>query len=525
MPDPARSPNAQGRLRAWFWRLRTGTKAFLILSVALLPLAIIGVAAVLQTTRASGEVARAQLRIAAAESARRLAIELNGDLTALRSAMATLTSDPLDTPACARLTGTFAAQYAQGTRFGIVDGTGKLLCGNTVDARILAPAAGEALVRIVDDRGLLMAIGGPREARANVFFPTGFLDTISRPGVDLVEPGTRLTDDGGELILRSHPNDGPLQRLQRVITPIGVGALTLEVEQPVQTITSPLLVAMVLPLLMWAAAAGIAWFAVNRLFIRPLRALQADIAAYTPGEVLVAGRASRSQAREIRELHDTFLDLSRTVSAHEQELADGLVRQTKLTKEVHHRVKNNLQVIASLTSIHARSATSDDVLAAYASIQRRVDALAVVHRNHFAEMEVNRGLALRTMIGELAANLRATAPAPSQGMSIALEVAPFLVSQDTALAIAFLLTELIELAMTCDPVARIVIGARTDTAPDRAILRLSSTALIDSDRLNHLIDVRYGRVLTGLGRQLRAQLHHDPLQGSYEISVAILGIE
>jgi hypothetical protein len=34
---------------------------------------------------------------------------------------------------------------------------------------------------------------------------------------------------------------------------------------------------------------------------------------------------------------------------------------------------------------------------------------------------------------------------------------------------------------------------------------------------------RYGRVMEGLSRQLRAPLHHDPLAGSYEIAVAVTG--
>ena len=34
---------------------------------------------------------------------------------------------------------------------------------------------------------------------------------------------------------------------------------------------------------------------------------------------------------------------------------------------------------------------------------------------------------------------------------------------------------------------------------------------------------RFGRVIEGLSRQLRAPLHHDPLAGAYEISIAVLG--
>ena len=197
MTAPTPTPPQTGQFRAWFRRLRTGTKAFLILSVALLPLALIGVAAVLQTTRTSSEVARAQLRVAAAESARRIAIELNGDANALRQAADLLVADPLDTPACARLTGIFAVQYAQGARFGVVDATGQLLCGNTVDGRALDPGPGASMASIVDDRGLLLSVRGMRGGRADVFFPTAFLDSVSRTGVELIDPSARLTDDGG----------------------------------------------------------------------------------------------------------------------------------------------------------------------------------------------------------------------------------------------------------------------------------------------------------------------------------------
>src|SRR3546814_3602585 len=61
-------------------------------------------------------------------------------------------------------------------------------------------------------------------------------------------------------------------------------------------------------------------------------------------------------SQEIRELGEAFRTISRTVALHEADLAEGLIRQTKLTREVHHRVKNNLQVISSLINFHARGA-------------------------------------------------------------------------------------------------------------------------------------------------------------------------
>ena len=74
-------------------------------------------------------------------------------------------------------------------------------------------------------------------------------------------------------------------------------------------------------------------------------------------------------------------------------MSGALEGQRRLVREVHHRVKNNLQVVASLLNIHGRSAETAEARGAYAGISRRVGALSIVHRNHFAEMEENRGIA------------------------------------------------------------------------------------------------------------------------------------
>jgi two-component sensor histidine kinase len=306
-------------------------------------------------------------------------------------------------------------------------------------------------------------------------------------------------------------------------TELGIAGLVLRTSTPSAPITSSLIVALALPLLMWLAAVVLGWFIVDRLLIRPLRRLRAVVATYRPGEVLDISQVEAAPAQEIRDLADTFEAITRTVATHEAGLAEGLVRQTKLTREVHHRVKNNLQVISSLINFHARGATGPEAMAAYSSIQRRVDALAVVHRHHFAELEENRGLNLRTMIGELAANIRATAPEGAAGIGISLDVAPLLVNQDVAVAVAFLVTETIELAMNCDPAAQIRVAIKPAEQESRAVVRVISRALVETDELRHLIGKRYGRVMEGLARQLRAPLHHDPLTGAYEIAIPIVG--
>jgi len=507
-------------------RMPTGAKLFAILSIALLPLAIIAVFATLKTSQSASEEVRARLRVAAAEGSRKLAIELVGDTTALRVALNALGADPGDAPNCARVQGVFAQQAASGSRFVITDRQGRVLCGGSLPpgAIVHDDPAEPVSAAIIPEQGLILSLHGASGAtRGSAYFPAAFLADISRPSGFTPPYEARLLHDGQSLTLAALPSHGPLDRRETQPTLLGIGDLSFEMQVRSAPITSPLIIAMLLPLMMWGAAASIAWFVVDRLLVDPLRRLRASVAAYKPGEEIDPAEVRHLPAQEIRELGDTFRIISRTVAAHEAGLAEGLVRQTRLTREVHHRVKNNLQVIASLINFHARGAKSKEATDAYASIQRRVDALAVVHRYHFAELEETRGLALRSVIAELAASIRATAPGDSSALGIILDIEPYLVTQDVAVAVTFLITELVELAMTCAPRTQVHISLKPDPAVDRAILRVSAPALTESKTLQQALAERYGRVIEGLARQLRNKLHYDPLVGAYEISIAVTG--
>ena len=117
-------------------RLPTGAKLFLILSAALLPLAVIALFATLQTNRNVDQQARARLGVGVRESARSLAIELIGDMTALRVTLNALDADAADAPSCARAQGVFAQQIVGGSRFMIADRSGKVVCGDALPAAL-----------------------------------------------------------------------------------------------------------------------------------------------------------------------------------------------------------------------------------------------------------------------------------------------------------------------------------------------------------------------------------------------------
>lgn len=511
------------RPAAAFARVPTGAKVFLILVGALLPLALIALFTTLQTTRSADEEARARLNAVVQESSGVLANVLANHVAELREGLTALERDRGDAPSCTRLAGAFASLSDGGTRFAITDSRGTVLCGQRLAiAGVTVLRPGEVDAALVE-KGLALRIGGQSGGTATAYYPATALAALGRPSGFVPEYGSALIKSGGgDLTLRAL-TEGPLSRRETMRAELGVDDLILQMSMPGAPITSPLIITTMIMVLMWIAAAAIGWFVVDRLLIRPLRRLRRIVRAYQPGELIDRAFYGHLPAAEIRELGDTFRDISRTVQLHEADLAEGLVRQTRLTREVHHRVKNNLQVISSLINFHARGAKGPEASEAYASIQRRVDALAVVHRHHYAEMEENRGIELRPVIGELASNIRATAPPHAAGISIMLEVEPLLVTQDTAVAVAFLITEIVELAINCSSSAQIRISAKAVPEGDRAVLRVSSPALIDSTELQAFLENRYSRVMTGLARQLRTQLHHDPMTGAYEASIAITG--
>lgn len=514
-------PSGAGPL-ATVARLPTGAKVFLILSAALLPLALIAFLASLQTTRIADQEVRARLRVAVEEAARALRGELAWELREVRGALPTA---PGEAPNCGRLAGLFEPQAAEGIRYAVLDGSRRLVCGQPLPSVAPQDVEGDPAspIHLVPDRGAQIEVNGSAGHVARAFFPTSFLAQSAAPTGMTGAFGLTLIAADRSIVLRALDADGPFTRTEVQTVDLDIEGLRLQMAVPSAPVTSSAIIAALSPFLMWFLAAAIAWFVVDRLLIRPLRQLRTTVGAYQPGELIDPISSGEIPAQEIRALGDTFRELSRTVQLHESDLAEGLSRQTKLTREVHHRVKNNLQVIASLINFHARVSNEPGALEAYAAIQRRVDALAVVHRHHYAGFEDTRGIEIRSVIGELASNIRATAP-DNNSVGILLNIEPLLVSQDAAVAITFLITEIVELAMHASPGPQINISTQSDPeTPDSATLRISSPALVDSAEFAELYAHRYGRVIGGLVRQLRSQLHHDPLIGAFELSVAITG--
>jgi two-component system, sensor histidine kinase PdtaS len=143
--------------------------------------------------------------------------------------------------------------------------------------------------------------------------------------------------------------------------------------------------------------------------------------------------------------------------------------------------------------------------------------LSIVHRNHFAEMEENRGIALRPLLTELAAELRAGAPEAARSFKIDLDLDTVNTTQDVAVAVAFLITEIVEFAMLHRPSDPVEISLRRASELTARLALRSRVLVPDEDETSE--KVQFERILGGLAKQLRSTL--DRKLGSYSVDLPV----
>jgi two-component sensor histidine kinase len=513
-----------GWLASRFAALSTALKMLLFLSFGLLPLGLIAILASIQSARDNSAEQREDIVARVQLKAQRLNSALSRLVLTTEAASAVIGLTGGDPKACREALRRFERDQPLYGRYAFF-APGNVIACATPGFRppaVAAPATERSLIEISPDGGTLRyaRFGERGELEGYWEVPGEVLARITDLPKATSGDDLELQGGGGRIILRDDFEDGALIRTLDASAPVAGERLRLHIRTGAPPIRAAELLMILLPIIMWIAAAIIGWLIVDRLLLRPLIRMQRAVSSYRPGDRNLALPPLATPAKEITQLGSAFNEVTRTVARHEAELEAAVERQTRLVREVHHRVKNNLQVVASLLNLHARGATSEDVAAAYASIQRRVDALAVVHRNHFAELEENRGVALRSLISELGANLRATAPASAAHMQIRLDIEPYYATQDVAVSVAFLITELVEFAMFCD--APFVAIALDGEGASSARLSISSDSLKGDTPCDERLFERFDRIVTGLSRQLRSSIRRDTERGRYALDIAVL---
>lgn len=93
-------------------------------------------------------------------------------------------------------------------------------------------------------------------------------------------------------------------------------------------------------------------------------------------------------------------DLKTLVTSRTADLTASLAEREILLKEIHHRVKNNLQVISGLLELQKEEMTDEKVKAAFSEGQSRVRSVALIHHNLY-QNEALSGIFFKSFTGDM----------------------------------------------------------------------------------------------------------------------------
>jgi two-component sensor histidine kinase len=189
----------------------------------------------------------------------------------------------------------------------------------------------------------------------------------------------------------------------------------------------------------WLAGIGAAWLGTRYLVTQWIGRLRGVARTYGRGNY--AERPDFAQApRELRDLAETLTLMAHRIEVREEELRASLNQKDIVLREIHHRVKNNLQIVSSLLNIRGGGVAGTAGEAALAEVKAHVRALALVHRHLYESDDVQR-VDLRAFMTELCQSMLAVLCGPARRVLLNIEIAPFMIATDRAIPLALLVTE------------------------------------------------------------------------------------
>lgn len=123
-------------------------------------------------------------------------------------------------------------------------------------------------------------------------------------------------------------------------------------------------------------------------------------------------------------------------------IKSNLEEKNILIKEVHHRVKNNLQIVSSLLSMQMRNIENPAAKEALADGRDRVQSIALIHNSIFKNDNVSE-LTTKTYLTELTQSLFRTYRLPHQNIHLNFDIEEIDLSIETLISLGLVLNEIL----------------------------------------------------------------------------------
>ena len=113
-----------------------------------------------------------------------------------------------------------------------------------------------------------------------------------------------------------------------------------------------------------------------------------------------------------------------------------------LLKEIHHRVKNNMQVVSSLLQLQAQYIEDEPTLALFEESQTRIHSMALIHEQLYQSENLDR-IDLPLYVENLVANLYQSFGCSNTSIQFNLNIDPIYLNIETAIPCGLIINELV----------------------------------------------------------------------------------
>ncbi|MBX2817929.1 MAG: tetratricopeptide repeat protein [Saprospiraceae bacterium] len=137
---------------------------------------------------------------------------------------------------------------------------------------------------------------------------------------------------------------------------------------------------------------------------------------------------------------------NRQLQDQKKVIETSLREKEMLLREVHHRVKNNLQVVSSLLSLQARSLRGAEAVEALEDGKNRVRSMALIHQNLYQEEHLS-GVDTSSYMDRLCESLMRTYSIDDSEVTLRTEIDPILLDIDSVIPLGLIINELITNAL------------------------------------------------------------------------------
>lgn len=132
---------------------------------------------------------------------------------------------------------------------------------------------------------------------------------------------------------------------------------------------------------------------------------------------------------------------NKTVELQNIKIQEALIEKETLLKEIHHRVKNNLQIISSLLNMQTQEIEEEKVLIPIQEAQNRLQVMSLIHESLYKSDNINK-INIKEYFDDLGNYLSAMYNINSKKISLEINTNDFLFNYDTAIPLGLIVNEL-----------------------------------------------------------------------------------